>query len=669
MMEQPNRLPLAQYLRLFELARELDSRIFEDISLESIEGDIQRQLEAILPSSDLSAGPKSSADLKQEEEAISRILDTIRDEIRPAAARLSPGFVDRLQARYQEQWDTIQNRLKLSVQLDEAYRDSREEETQAFQKKKEILLEAQQAGVGLQSVTDLAHEIERLEEAQGEIETYQKSSAQEWAALAEQQIDEQKAQALWEKAIQRDNSPELCDRRDKHMAALGELGEEAVQSYVAALKGAQEVYERVAQGSVESSSNPENDLRLALEKCEYVVAALSEYPYPSVIGGEARKLQGQIVAYNNLTWQSQVIGWIAQAEVDLAGEDLEQANKDLAYAKQALARIWDAELQASLGDKLEAVQQKIEAKAGQRVERVMDNWRQQAQTYLDRKDAIAALDCVYAAKALTHDVAPRDELLHELAALESEALAILPREINVDAGSLADHGKQLLSQGDRQPAFRWLEAALQLDARSILSDPSFAELIDQYFEFRSKRDKLETLLFQAEFRLAQDARDSEHMAVAEGLLGEARQLLEQVGETDRLAEIDEKRNTLQRLHREALTEELNDLLRKLQDTPKTRRSSSKDMAATLAVLKDVNHVLAKIDKASFTVENARPSLERAFDYYAQLRSDDKFRDNLNSIEGYTLSHMLLSKVSNWEKGSRSEGQPEDGVSNAKTARN
>jgi hypothetical protein len=650
MMEQPNRIPLAQYLRLFELARDLDSRIFEEISIESIEADIRRQLEAILPAFEVADGLMSYADLKQEEAALSRILDTIRDEIRPAAARLSPGFVDRLQAEYQERWDTVGSKLKLSVQLDKAYRDSREEEAQAFQKKKEILLQAQQAGVSLESVTDLVHEIGVLEEAQGEIEAYQKRSAQDWAALAEQQVDEQKAQAFWEKALQRDNSPAMQDRRDKHLAALGELGEETVHSLVTFLERAREIYERVAWGSVESLSEPENDLRQALEKCDYVAAALSQHPYPSALGQQARELRDQVIAYNNLSWQSQAIGWIAQAEVDMTSDNLGQANKDLAYAQQALALIWDAELQASLAEKLEVMQQRIEVKARQGIDRIIDNWCQLARTYLESKDSVAALNCVYAAKALTHDITPQDELLGDLAALEDEALAVLPREVNLDAGSLAERGKQLLAEGDRPAAFRWLEAALQLDARAIVSDPSFAELMDLYFDSRSKRYKYETLLYQAEFRLAQDARDSEHMAVAEGLLSEARQLLEQVGETDRLPEVDEKRHSLQRSHREALTEELNALLRKLQDMPKTRRASARDMDDTLAVLKEVNRVLAKIDKASFTVKDASPALQRAFDYYTQLRSDDNLRDNLNSIEGYALSHMLLSKVSNWEKG-------------------
>jgi hypothetical protein len=650
MMEQPNRLPLAQYLRLFELARDLDSRIFEEISIESIEADIRRQLEAILPAFEVADGLMSYADLKQEEAALSRILDTIRDEIRPAAARLSPDFVDRLQAEYQERWDAVGGKLKLSMQLDKAYRDSREEEAQAFQKKKEILLQAQQAGVSLESVTDLVHEIGVLEEAQGEIEAYQKRSAQDWAALAEQQVDEQKAQAFWEKALQRDNSPAMQDRRDKHLAALGELGEETVHSLVTFLERAREIYERVAWGSVESLSEPENDLRQALEKCDYVAAALSQHPYPSALGQQARELRDQVIAYNNLSWQSQAIGWIAQAEVDMTSNNLGQANKDLAYAQQALALIWDAELQASLAEKLEVMQQRIEVKARQGIDRIIDNWCQLARTYLESKDSVAALNCVYAAKALTHDITPQDELLGDLAALEDEALAVLPREVNLDAGSLAERGKQLLAEGDRPAAFRWLEAALQLDARAIVSDPSFAELMDLYFDSRSKRYKYETLLYQAEFRLAQDARDSEHMVVAEGLLSEARQLLEQVGETDRLPEVDEKRHSLQRSHREALTEELNALLRKLQDMPKTRRASARDMDDTLAVLKEVNRVLAKIDKASFTVKDASPALQRAFDYYTQLRSDDNLRDNLNSIEGYALSHMLLSKVSNWEKG-------------------
>jgi hypothetical protein len=649
MKEQPNRLPLAQYLRLFELARSLDSGIIEDISIESIEGDIWRQLEAVLPASDLTSGLKSYADLKEEEEALRRIQDTIQAEIRPVAASLSPGFVDHLQAEYQERRDAVRDKLALSVQLDKAYRETREEEAQAFRKKQEILLEAQQAGVGLQSVTDLAQEIARLEAAYAEIDEYQKRSAQEWADLAEGQIDERKAQAFWEKALQQDNSPAMGDRRDKHMAALEELGAETSHTLADLLQETQAAYERVARGAWESSAKPENDLRPAMEQCDYVLAALSKHPYPSVIGQQARDLQDQISAYNDQTWQSQAIGWIAKAEVELTSNNLGEANKDLAYANQALALVWDAELQSSLAAKVDAVRQRIEASGRQRIDGVIDNWRQLARTYLDSRDVVAALNCVYAAKALSQDVSPKADLLEDLARLEDEALAILPREVSLDAVPLAERGKALLADGDRQAAFRWLEAALQVDAGAILSDPSFAELTDLYFDSRSKRFKVETLLYQAEFRLAQDACDSEHMAVAEGFLDEAGQLLEQEGDTGRLVEVDEKKTALQRVHRQALTDELKDLLLQLQAMPEAPPSSAQDKDDRLAVLKDVNRVLAKIDKAHFTVEDARPSLQKAFDYYAQVLADDKSRGNLTSIEGYTLSHMLLSKVSNWEK--------------------
>jgi hypothetical protein len=511
------------------------------------------------------------------------------------------------------------------------------------------VLQAHQAGVGLQSVADLAQELARLEAVQGEIDAYQERSAQEWAALAEEQIDEPKAGAFWEKALQQDNSPAMADRRDRHVAVLGELGAETAHALADLLQEAQATYQRVAWGAWESSPPPENDLRQAMERCEHVLAALSKHPYPTAVGQQAGGLRDQIVVYNDQTWQSQAIGWIAKAEVELASDNLGEANKDLAFANQALAQVWDAELQSSLADKVDAMRQRIDARGRQGNEHIIDNWRQLARTYLDGRDAVAALNCVYAAKALAQDISPQDDLLEDLARLEDEALATLPRGVGLDAGPLAERGKELLADGDRQAAFRWLEAALQLDAQAILSDPSFTELADLYFDARSQRFKVETLLYQAEFRLAQDACDSEHMAVAEGFLDEARQLLENEGDSDRLVEVDERRSALQRVHRQALTDELNGLLERLQDLPEARPTASADKDDRLAVLKDVNRVLAKIDKAHFTVEKARPSLQKAFDYYAQLLADDKSRDSLTSIEGYTLSHMLLSKVSNWEE--------------------
>jgi hypothetical protein len=117
-----------------------------------------------------------------------------------------------------------------------------------------------------------------------------------------------------------------------------------------------------------------------------------------------------------------------------------------------------------------------------------------------------------------------------------------------------------------------------------------------------------------------------------------------------LPEVEEKRNALQRRHRKALTEELNGLLQKLDDACRVQEPSPQQRTATLSVLKDLTHVLAKIEKAKFTVKNVKPHLQRAYEYYAQLQSDAEFEGDLNSAEGYSLSYMLLSKVSTWETG-------------------
>ena len=112
--------------------------------------------------------------------------------------------------------------------------------------------------------------------------------------------------------------------------------------------------------------------------------------------------------------------------------------------------------------------------------------------------------------------------------------------------------------------------------------PGFRELTDAYLEFESKQQRIESALVQAEFRLAQDPRDRENMLAAEGFLAEADKLLEELGETDRTPEVEEKRNTLQQRHREALTEELNGLLQKLDETCRGRGSASQNRTATLA---------------------------------------------------------------------------------------
>lgn len=647
MINQPNRLPLAQYLRLFELAQDLDAKILEEISIESVEEEIKRQLESILPASHARVGFKTYEDLKREEQAISQILDTIQDEIRPVASKLTPGFVKRLQEEYVEKWNTVHERLKLSDELDKEYRRIGEEEKAALKKKKETLLKAHQVGVSLQSVLNLAEEIKKLEAAEGELRKLQKRWAEEWAALAEQQTDQEKAREYWGKAIVYDNSPEMRDRRDKHITALKALEEQEIRSYEGLLKEAKELYDRATRAPLESLSKPENGLRQALEKCEYIIQALANHPYPSSTCQEAARLKGQISDYNNLVWHSQAIGCIAQAEVDLASDNLGQANENLAHAQKALALIWDSELQLSLSGQVEALQGKIEVKARQRAGHVIAKWRQQAQTYLEGQDAVAALNCIYAAKALARDVVLEDHS-QELEALENKALAILSQEVNLDARPLAERAQESFSQGDSLSAFRWLGAALQLDATAILSDSGFRELIDAYFEFQSRRQRLESSLFQAEFRLTHDPRNPDTMLAAEELLSEAKQLLEQLGETSRLQGVDEKINALRQRHREALVGELNGLLQKLEDTWHSRQASPQQMTAILSILKDLAHVLAKVEKARFTVENVKPPLQRAFEYYAQLRSDDELRGSPTSIEGYSLSYMLLSKVSGWE---------------------
>ncbi len=158
------------------------------------------------------------------------------------------------------------------------------------------------------------------------------------------------------------------------------------------------------------------------------------------------------------------------------------------------------------------------------------------------------------------------------------------------------------------------------------------------------------MLVQAEYRLAQDPRDRENMLAAEGFLAEADKLLEELGETDRLPEVEEKRNTLQERHRQTLTEELNGLLQKLDDACRGKQPASQQRTETLSILKDLARVLAKIEKAKFTVADVKPHLEQAVEYYAGLQSDARFEDDLNSAEGYSLSYMLLSKVSAWETG-------------------
>jgi hypothetical protein len=363
-IEQPNRLPLAQYLRLVELAEDLDIRMPRQISIESVQEDLKRQLEASIPASRTGANFRSYEDLKQEAEAISHVLDTIQAEIRPVASRLTPGFVEGLQKEYEEELHTVQGKLELSERLDKEYRRSHEQEGEAFAARKEALLEAYQQGVGLPSVTDLGEEIRSLEEAEGENNQFRERSAEALAELAEQQIDREKAGAYWERALEQHDSPSLRTRRDKHLAVLETLQGEATGTYDDLLKEARDLFERATRAPLESLSIPENELRRAFEKCEYIVQGLANHPYPSSTGQEAARLMDQISAYNNRVWRARAIGCMAQAEVDLAGEDLYRANESLAQARQAFALIWDGELQPSDAEKLEAIQRRIEIKAG-----------------------------------------------------------------------------------------------------------------------------------------------------------------------------------------------------------------------------------------------------------------------------------------------------------------
>jgi hypothetical protein len=649
-IEQPNRLPLAQYLRLIELAEDLDIRMPRQISIESVQEDLKRQLEASIPASRTGANFRSYEDLKQEAEAISHVLDTIQAEIRPVASRLTPGFVEGLQKEYEEELHTVQRKLELSERLDKEYRRSHEQEGEAFAARKEALLEAYQQGVGLPSVTDLGEEIRSLEEAEGENNQFRERSAEALAELAEQQIDREKAGAYWERALEQHDSPSLRTRRDKHLAVLETLQGEATGTYDDLLKEARDLFERATRAPLESLSIPENELRRAFEKCEYIVQGLANHPYPSSTGQEAARLMDQISAYNNRVWRARAIGCMAQAEVDLAGEDLYRANESLAQARQAFALIWDGVLQPSDAEKLEAIQRRIEIKAAERTDVVIDQWRGRAQAFLDSQDAMAALNCIYAARALADDGVAGGELIQGLESLEDQALAVFSSEVNVEAGALAGRALEYLSQGDKKSAFRWLEAALRLDASAILSEPAFSELTDVYFELQSKRWRIESVLIQADFRLAQDPRDRENVLAVEGLLAEAEQLLNEVGETDRLPEVEEKRNALQRRHRQALTEELNVLLQELDDACRIQEPSPQQRTATLSVLKDLSHVLANIEKARFKVKGVKPHLQRACEYYAQLQSDAEFEGDLNCAAGHRMSHMLLSKISTWETG-------------------
>ena len=648
MIDHPYRLPLAQYLRVLELAQDLDTKILEEISIESVEQDIKRQLESALPASETGEGLKSLEALKREEQAVGRILIAIENEIQPVASKLTPGFAEHLREEYEEKRNAVQDRLRLSNELDKKYRQIREQEQEALEKKKETLLEAYRVGVGLPSVSDLTEEFKRIEEAEGEIKEFQERSAREWAALAERQIDQKEAKALWEKALQHDNSPKMCDRRDRHIAALRKLKKEPVESYEAALKEARELFERAIGDTLESLSKPENDLRVALEKCEYVIEALADYAYPYATRQEAERLKSQIAGYNDFTWHSHALGLIAQAELDLTSSNLDQGYQNLAHAEEAAARIWDDALRSSLADKIETAQGQIETKARQRTDRVIEKWRQQAEAHLEAEDAVAALNCLFAAQALSGNERPGDDLSEAQDTLESAALAMLSRSDKADAKSVAARGMEFLKRGDSQSAFRWLEAALQLDARAILSDSVFKELVDGYFEFEYKTQKAERLLFRAEYRLAQDPADADNMIAVEALLEEAYLLLEELGEADRLQEVEDKRQTLRQLHREALVEELDGLLQKLQGTWDSKEASSKEMTETLSVLKELTGVLAKFEKDGYPVEEVNPHLEKAFEYFEKLRSDEELKDNPNSIEGYSLSYMLLRKANSLE---------------------
>ena len=63
MIDQPYRLPLAQYLRVLELASDLDTEALKEISIESVEEEIKRQLESALPAAQTGDGLKTSEEL------------------------------------------------------------------------------------------------------------------------------------------------------------------------------------------------------------------------------------------------------------------------------------------------------------------------------------------------------------------------------------------------------------------------------------------------------------------------------------------------------------------------------------------------------------------------------------------------------------------------------
>jgi DNA repair exonuclease SbcCD ATPase subunit len=240
--------------------------------------------------------------------------------------------------------------------------------------------------------------------------------------------------------------------------------------------------------------------------------------------------------------------------------------------------------------------------------------------------------------------------MRQLDVLENTALTMLCQDIDPGARALAERAQEIFSHQDAQSAFRWLEAALKLDAKVVLSDTGFRELLDAYFDLQSKKQRFESLLVQAEARLARDPSSSDGLAAAEDLLNEAKVVGGQLGATDRMEEIEEKRTSLRQLHREALIEQLGTLLQRLEDMWQSQQASSQQMAEALSALKDLAHILAKIEKAQLAVQNVKPHLQRAFEYYTRLRSEKELEGDKHCIEGYSLSYMLLSKVSGWETG-------------------
>ena len=140
------------------------------------------------------------------------------------------------------------------------------------------------------------------------------------------------------------------------------------------------------------------------------------------------------------------------------------------------------------------------------------------------------------------------------------------------------------------------------------------------------------------------------MIAVEALLEETSRLLEELGEADRLQEVEDKRQSLEQLHREALAEELDGLLQKLQSKWDTKEASSQEMAETLALLIGLTQLLASFGKVGYPVEDVKPHLEKAFEYFDRLRADEELMEDPNSIEGYTLSYMLLRKACSLENG-------------------